>query len=340
MSSRPLLVLICGCALAGPAVAGSLNAPAAPTDAGSAMYTLSSLCVRLATGATGAPRSTVFVEPAAGPGATPCTLNEIMAWMPAVDASGAAPAEVRSGKTFWGLTSGAWGLRTGTVPAGTNVTGADGQGVIPIPDGIYAGGKTVTASDSDLTAGNLKVGVNLFGTTGTYTGVYVGPKASFPVAKTGQTTAYATGDDGHLEKGVAWPNPRFTDHGNGTVTDNLTGLVWLKNANCAGTMVWTAAMTWAAALASPSCGLSDGSVAGQWRLPTVKELSSLIHRGTYNPALPAGHPFAGVQSLVYWSSTSNASGTDVAWLVFLAYGNVLWNYKSYAYYVWPVRGGL
>jgi len=55
-----------------------------------------------------------------------------------------------------------------------------------------------------------------------------------PVPKTGQTTSYATGDDGDLEKGVAWPDPRFMDNGNGTVTDNLTGLIWLKNANCFG----------------------------------------------------------------------------------------------------------
>ena len=41
-----------------------------------------------------------------------------------------------------------------------------------------------------------------------------------PVPKTGQTTSYATGDDGQLEKGVAWPYPRFTDNGDGTVTDN------------------------------------------------------------------------------------------------------------------------
>ena len=53
----------------------------------------------------------------------------------------------------------------------------------------------------------------------------------FPVEKTGQTTSYATGDDGDLEKGLAWPNPRFTDNEDGTVTDNLTGLIWLKNAN-------------------------------------------------------------------------------------------------------------
>ena len=49
------------------------------------------------------------------------------------------------------------------------------------------------------------------------------------VEKTGQTVYYSTGDDGYFEKGVAWPAPRFTDNGDGTVTDNLTGLIWLKN---------------------------------------------------------------------------------------------------------------
>jgi hypothetical protein len=43
------------------------------------------------------------------------------------------------------------------------------------------------------------------------------------VFKTGQTTSYRSGDDGDLEKGVTWPNPRFTDNSDGTVTDNLTG---------------------------------------------------------------------------------------------------------------------
>ena len=52
-----------------------------------------------------------------------------------------------------------------------------------------------------------------------------------PVAKTGQTTSYATGDDGDFEKGVAWPSPRFTDNDDGTVCDHLTGLMWAKNAN-------------------------------------------------------------------------------------------------------------
>ena len=56
------------------------------------------------------------------------------------------------------------------------------------------------------------------------------------VEKTGQITSYSNtgGEDGDLKKGVKWPNPRFKDNGNGAVTDNLTKLIWLKNANAFG----------------------------------------------------------------------------------------------------------
>ena len=64
-----------------------------------------------------------------------------------------------------------------------------------------------------------------------------------PVERTGQTESYATGDDGDLQRGAIWPNPRFTDNGNGTVTDNLTGLIWLKNADCFGQRSWSDALS-------------------------------------------------------------------------------------------------
>jgi hypothetical protein len=60
------------------------------------------------------------------------------------------------------------------------------------------------------------------------------------VGKTGQTKCYnasgteisctGTGQDGEIRAGVAWPNPRFSISGD-CVTDNLTGLMWAKNAN-------------------------------------------------------------------------------------------------------------
>ena len=160
-----------------------------------------------------------------------------------------------------------------------------------------------------------------------------------PVPQTGQTTSYAANDDGDLQPGVSYPAPRFTDNSNGTVTDNATGLIWLKNANAFGTKNWIQALDACAALASGQTGLTDGSTAGQWRLPNHKELMSLVDFGRFNPALPAGHPFSSVQSGSYWSSTSYAGVTGYAWFVSFGYGYVSIFNKTYTYYVWPVRGG-
>ncbi|MFO1421393.1 MAG: DUF1566 domain-containing protein [Candidatus Competibacteraceae bacterium] len=136
---------------------------------------------------------------------------------------------------------------------------------------------------------------------------------------------------------------RFTDHGNGTVTDSVTGLVWLKNANCFSTeRPWSTALSLANGLASGSCGLTDSSVAGQWRLPTRNELQSLQDYTRSAPALPVDHPFTNVQSIVnnrYWSSTTDASDTSRAWFVNLYDGFVLPDDKASSHYVWPVRGG-
>jgi hypothetical protein len=168
------------------------------------------------------------------------------------------------------------------------------------------------------------------------------------VPKTGQTGCWdtdgnpldcaGTGQDGEYQVGVSLER-RFTDNGDGTVTDNLTGLIWLQDANCFGVRVWANALSDANTLADGSCGLTDGSVAGDWRMSNVRELPSLVDYGRLNPALPLGHPFFGVQSNFYWTSTSNRHSTTSAWFVSLFYGYVGYNGKSYAYYVWPVRGG-
>jgi hypothetical protein len=169
-----------------------------------------------------------------------------------------------------------------------------------------------------------------------------------PIGKTGQTTSYGTGDDGDLQKGVAWPTPRFRDNGNGTVTDNLTGLIWLKNANCFELRTWLQALGDCNSLANGSCGLSDGSSAGDWRLPNVKELLSLIDYAV-EPALPNtvgtgnwsdGDPFTNVElNCFYWSSTSTTpGGGDYAWFVTTS-GNMRTYSKGNDDCVWPVRGG-
>jgi hypothetical protein len=158
--------------------------------------------------------------------------------------------------------------------------------------------------------------------------------------QTGQKVSYAAGDDGDLEKGIAWPVPRFIDHGNGTVTDNLTGLIWTKNASLPnGYITWQQALDYVASLnASNYFGYTD------WRLPNRKELFSLIDHSQYNPFLPADHPFTNVQSSLYWSSTTYAYSPDQPWTVSVWYGTVNGRYSgtksdSNSLAVWPVRGG-
>jgi hypothetical protein len=132
---------------------------------------------------------------------------------------------------------------------------------------------------------------------------------------------------------------RFTDNGDGTVTDNVTGLIWLKNTNCWGTQSLANALTNANGLASDSCGLSDASSAGNWRLPNINEFHSLIDLTQSSPALPSSHPFTAVQSNPYWSSTSHPTYTTDAWRVPLHDGRVIEGDKSFSVYVWPVRAG-
>ena len=113
--------------------------------------------------------------------------------------------------------------------------------------------------------------------------------------------------------------------------DNLTGLVWLEDADCAATgMAWAAALSWVATLNSGECGLSDGSAEGDWRLPNVLESMSLVTQQYSSPAIPntagtgkmvAGDPFTNVQSN-YWTSTEYFGNNG--------YG--LWTSATYGYY--------
>jgi hypothetical protein len=160
-----------------------------------------------------------------------------------------------------------------------------------------------------------------------------------PVAKTGVLTWSVPGEDGYFQRGVAWPGPRFTDNLDGTVTDKLTGLIWLKDANCYGQVSWYTAITYTLTLNSGGCGLSDGSSEGDWRMPNLRELHSLVAYGRYGPALPSGHPFTDVQSDTYWSSTTGAINTIHAWYVRLTDGYVYADNKTFTLYIWPVRGG-
>jgi hypothetical protein len=175
--------------------------------------------------------------------------------------------------------------------------------------------------------------------------------ASLP--QTGQTSCYSvdgtvlescagTGQDAESRRGVAWPDPRFNDNGDQTVTDNLTGLIWTKNAgtptvnSCAG-----GGMTWQGALDYVACLNSTGYLGHtDWRLPNRLELLSLIDLQQLSPALSTNHPFSSVKTYFYWSSSTNTQDARYAWGVYMGDGASYDNYKTYGgYYAWPVRGG-
>ncbi len=144
----------------------------------------------------------------------------------------------------------------------------------------------------------------------------------------------------------------FTDMGNGTVRDNDTGLMWLKDASCSelagtdwdGRAYWQTAMNAAASLSDGTCNLTDGSSAGVWRLPTNEEWEAFVDTSYINPALSngaetaqwsEGNAFLGVQSYLYWSSLEIDINSALG--VNMIVGNVSGFDKASGFYVWPVR---
>jgi hypothetical protein len=250
-----------------------------------------------------------------------------------------------------------------------------------IPAGYHNGSGSV-AGDGALQDSNIKVGTTIFTVAGTFTSdatatatdilesltayangsKLTGTRLPAPPGKTGQTTSYTAGDDGDLQKGAASTGPRFTDNRYGTVTDNKTGLIWLKNANCPGALTWVDALraidalNLAVHIGGDLCG--DGGFGHfpvhhtDWRLPNRFEMESLLDLAYVNPAIsntdgttgPCGAaggdcPFTGIQNGWYWTSSTSGPMWASAWCVDLASGGVYNLGKTLSYYVWPVRGG-
>lgn len=170
------------------------------------------------------------------------------------------------------------------------------------------------------------------------------PDPMFPanVWKTGQTTSYDPGDDGDLRTGVAWPIPRFTDHGDGTVTDNLTGLMWLKDADCFGALGYETTYDTIADFNANPAGYACTeytAIHDDWRLANRTELLSLVDRSRKNPPLPEGHPFVHINPACYRSSTTHTKVDYMEWGVDLYYyGMAAYSQRGVKPF-WPVRGG-
>jgi len=146
-----------------------------------------------------------------------------------------------------------------------------------------------------------------------------------------------TGQDADWRTGLPVPEERFTDRNDGTVKDELTGLIWARDANTFGTKTWQEALDACNGLEADSRGLKDGSKRGDWRLPNFNEMRSLVDYSQAAPALPVGHPFRNVRPSLYWSSTSVPSAPKLARFVFIGMGPGVWDHKNVRLNAWPVR---
>jgi len=152
---------------------------------------------------------------------------------------------------------------------------------------------------------------------------------AWPVPDTGQTQSYTNtfGEDSDYTC-----NPHsYTDLGNGVVRDNVTGLEWQK-ATAPGTYTWQQAIDYCNDLVLG--GRSD------WRLPTIKELSTLVDSSIPYPGPTINTSyFPDTVASGYWSSTPYAGSTSYAWAVGFGYGDVLFGNKYGYGCVRAVRGG-
>lgn len=161
-----------------------------------------------------------------------------------------------------------------------------------------------------------------------------------------------TGQDGELQYGLDWPNPRFTDNGDQTLLDNLTGLIWTKDANVLTTLkpLWDAddiaqdgAVSWQHALDFIKI-LNNENYLGcsDWRLPNVNELETLPNKGQASSAdWLKSQGFSNIAAdFYYWSSTTYENFTPYAWYVNMDVGSLESHYKISRYFkIWPVRSG-
>jgi len=121
--------------------------------------------------------------------------------------------------------------------------------------------------------------------------------------------------------------PRFTDHGDGTVTDNATGLMWQQTDD-------DLSRDWEDALAY--CEELDLAGYADWRLSDVKELRSIVDNTRWDPAIDTAY-FPGTNPSYYWSSSSNASDPYGAWRIYFLGGYVGYYDKASNQYVRCVR---
>jgi uncharacterized protein (TIGR03437 family) len=121
----------------------------------------------------------------------------------------------------------------------------------------------------------------------------------------------------------------FTDNGDGTITDNHTGLMWQK-ADSGDALGWEDALRYGEGLSL--AGYED------WRLPNIKELQSINDERLTSPSLDKDF-FTGTLPSENWSSTTLVNQTASAWTVDFTLGIASYRSKTEKLRVRAVRGG-
>ena len=182
------------------------------------------------------------------------------------------------------------------------------------------------------------------------------PASGGGIPKTGVTTqctgdpyngSYAYPDDGYYQMGNP-VTPRFTagtGAATGTVTDNVTGLMWEQKTTDGTIHDTNNTYNWSDAFDVFLKGLNDANFAGNndWRIPNIIELQSILDYGYGAPGVLAINPiFTNTSSTYsYWSSTTAVAGgyTTYAWTISFSNEFMGTCIKTGLIYVRAVRGG-
>ena len=320
--------------------AGNLNPPGSPADT---MKTLEGIYYELDKDAPAT--SSWGLDPSAAPTSTMYTLQEIYDKTPKFhsDPGNASTSDVFINKTFYkdsatkltGTLERA-GYSTGTISS----TYANGQTDRFVVDQSGASGAGITSAGD--------IATNKYAWSN---GTWYGPgtaSGGAGLTKTGQTTSYASSqtcgdggtggcDDGYYQAGQALS---YTDNGDGTITDNNTGLMWKRcsepdtqTSGCTGTH---SVYTWQDAI-NQCEGLTYAGYT-DWRLPNIKELFSISRLEPGTAPYIDHTAFPGTLSSSYWSATTYPEGTASALYVYFGGGFMNTHGKTDNDYVRCVRG--
>jgi hypothetical protein len=190
------------------------------------------------------------------------------------------------------------GLCMGCGESGSAGTGAAG--------GDTAGGETTGNGSTDANGGGQG------GSAGSTAGAGGdSARAASGGGSIGATDTTGTGGTMAIRCGFVMPNPAstglpnpasYTTNGDGTVTDNVTGLIWQGTVD-SGSYTQAQAATYCA------------SLGGAWRLPTRVELVSLVDFTVF-PGLTINQVyFPNTPGAAFWTSSAAAGASDYRWIV-------------------------